>query len=96
MKVKYIAWMIVMIVLMMTKPVLTRPGVASLPSSGAKVLIIDNSLSMGYREKLETRFDVAKRAANQSLAGFTGRVFLIPTVTKTDWRPWPTVILISI
>jgi hypothetical protein len=65
---------------MMARPVLERPGFAALLREGAKVLIVDNSLSMGYREDRGQRFDIAKRAVKKALADFGGRVMLIPTV----------------
>jgi hypothetical protein len=68
------------IVFMMARPVLERPGFAALLREGAKVLIVDNSLSMGYREDRGQRFDIAKRAAKKALTGFGGQVMLIPTV----------------
>jgi hypothetical protein len=64
---------------MMARPVLVRPGFASLLKSGAKVLILDNSLSMGYVEDRGRRYDVAKKAAREALEGFGGQVALIPT-----------------
>jgi hypothetical protein len=67
------------IVFMMARPVLERPGFATLLPQGAKVLIVDNSLSMGYREDRGQRYDIAKRAAQKALEGFEGRIALIPT-----------------
>jgi hypothetical protein len=64
---------------MMARPVLERPGFATLLPEGAKVLIVDNSLSMGYREDRGQRYDIAKRAAQKALEGFEGRITLIPT-----------------
>lgn len=67
------------IVLMMARPVLERAGFATLLPQGAKVLIVDNSLSMGYREDRGQRYEIAKRAAQKALEGFEGRITLIPT-----------------
>ncbi len=67
------------IVFMMARPVLTRPGIAFLPSGGAKVVILDNSLSMGFREERGERYDLAKKAAGEALRGFEGQVAIIPT-----------------
>ncbi len=69
------------IALMMARPVLDRPGFAALLKRGAKVLILDNSLSMGYREDRGERFQVAKRAAKEALEGFEGQVAVIPTAS---------------
>ncbi len=68
------------IVFMMARPVLTRPGIAALRSEGAKVIILDNSLSMGFREQGGERYDLAKKAAKEALRGFEGQVAIIPTV----------------
>jgi len=69
------------IVFMMARPVLVRPGFAALSKSGALVVILDNSLSMGYREDRGGRYEVAKRAAREALEGFAGQVAVIPTVS---------------
>ena len=68
------------IVFMMARPVLTRPGIAALRSEGAEVIILDNSLSMGFREQGGERYDLAKKAAKEALRGFEGQVAIIPTV----------------
>jgi hypothetical protein len=44
-------------------------------------LILDNSLSMGYREERGERYQTAKRAAKEALEGFGGQVAIIPTVS---------------
>ena len=69
------------IAFMMARPVLVRPGFAALSRSGALVLILDNSLSMGYREDRGQRYELAKKAAREALEGFEGQVALIPTVS---------------
>jgi hypothetical protein len=68
------------IVFMMARPVLTRPGIAALRSGGAEVIILDNSLSMGYVDENGRRYDRAKKAAKETLRGFEGQVAIIPTV----------------
>ena len=68
------------IVFMMARPVVDRPGFAALLKRGAKVLILDNSLSMGYREDRGERYETAKKAAKEALEGFEGQVAVIPTV----------------
>jgi len=68
------------IVFMMARPVLTRPGITALKSEGAEVIILDNSLSMGFREQRGERYDLAKKAAKETLRGFKGQVAIIPTV----------------
>ena len=83
---------VALIVLLMARPVLVRTGFASLLKGGAKVLILDNSLSMGYLEDRGQRYEVAKAAAKEALKGFGGLVSLVPTVTgdfKTAQEsPW--------
>lgn len=69
------------VVFMMARPLLVRPGYASLPRGGAMVLIMDNSLSMQYQEEIGRRFDIAKRAAREALEGFDGQVALIATAS---------------
>jgi hypothetical protein len=68
------------LIFMMARPVLMRPGIAALRSGGAKVIILDNSLSMGFREERGERHDLAKKAAKEALKGFEGQVAIIPTV----------------
>ncbi|MDP2647382.1 MAG: BatA and WFA domain-containing protein [Desulfobacterales bacterium] len=68
------------IVLLMARPAVIRPGFAALAGNGAKVLILDNSASMGFHEDRGQRFAIAKSAARELLAGYGGQVFLIPTV----------------
>ena len=48
------------LVFLMARPVLTGPGVLTKGREGAKVILLDNSLSMGYREDRGERFDLAK------------------------------------
>jgi hypothetical protein len=67
------------LVLMMARPVLVRPGMAAFREEGARVLILDNSMSMGYREDRGQRYALAKDALRDALKGFAGRIVLIPT-----------------
>jgi hypothetical protein len=69
------------VALMMARPALVRPGFASFLKSGWDVLILDNSMSMGFVEDRGRRFDVAKKAAREALEGFGGRVALIKTAS---------------
>jgi hypothetical protein len=77
---------VVAIVLMMARPVLERPGIAAFLEEGARVLIFDNSFSMGYREDRGQRYEIAKKAAQETLKDFGGRVVLIPTVAALTGR----------
>ena len=74
------------LVFMMARPVFTRPGLASLGGAGARVIILDNSLSMGFREERGERYDLAKKAAEEALKGFEGQVAIIPTVDVVGWQ----------
>ena len=67
-------------VFMMSRPVLVRSGIAAFLEEGARVLIFDNSMSMGYREDRGQRYEIAKKAVQDTLKEFGGRVILIPTV----------------
>lgn len=67
------------LVLLMARPVLTRQSLLATVDSGNKILILDNSLSMGYRGERGERYDLAKRAAKDVLEGLRGQVMIIPT-----------------
>jgi hypothetical protein len=77
---------VAVLVLMMVRPVLVRPGMAAFLEEGARVLILDNSLSMGYREDRGQRYAIAKNAVRETLKGFGGRVVLIPTAGRPAAR----------
>jgi hypothetical protein len=70
-------------VFMMARPVLVRPGIAAFPGEGARVLILDNSLSMGYNEDRGQRYAIAKKAVQEALEDSESRVVLIPTAAGT-------------
>ena len=74
-------------VFMMARPVLVRSGIAAFPEEGARVLILDNSLSMGYHEDRGQRYEIAKKAMQEALEDFEGRVVLIPTAAGTPAAP---------
>ncbi len=67
--------------LLMARPVWLFPGVFSSGEEGAKVLILDNSLSMGYREDRGERFELARNHAREVLKTLQGRVLILPTAT---------------
>jgi hypothetical protein len=64
---------------MMARPVLSRQGLLAMKSDGAKVVILDNSLSLGYLDDRGERYALAKKAIKEVLEGFKGQVILIPT-----------------
>ena len=53
---------VAILVFMMAKPILIRPGSAELLKDGAMDVILDNSLSMGYSEESGSLYDGAKNA----------------------------------
>ena len=65
--------------LLIARPVWLFPGGFSAGEKGAKVLILDNSLSMGYREDGGERFELAKTHAREILNTLKGRVLILPT-----------------
>lgn len=83
------------LVLMAARPSLSRPGLLAFGMQGAKALIFDNSMSMGYTDGDGERFARAKEAASAIIAHLRGEVLFIPTVEtlakagrNTEWmRP---------
>ncbi|HSB05468.1 MAG TPA: BatA domain-containing protein [Thermodesulfobacteriota bacterium] len=67
------------LVFLMARPVLTSPGLLTKGRGAANILILDNSLSMGYRGDEGERFGLAKRVAKELVESFKGKVLLIPT-----------------
>jgi hypothetical protein len=87
---------ILTLVSLMARPVLTDPGFLTTGSEAPRIVIVDNSLSMGYREDGEERFSLAKKAARDVIEGSRGKVLLIPTSPvqdpsiqekEADWLP---------
>jgi len=75
---------VAILVFMLARPVLIRPGFAEILDGGAKVVIFDNSLSMGYLEDRGRRYDVVQTALKEVLDGFRGQVILMPTTNQRD------------
>ncbi len=69
------------LVIMAARPMLVRPGLLAVGEGGAKVLLIDNSVSMGYKDAQGQRYEHAKEAARHIINGLspTGEVLVIPT-----------------
>ncbi len=82
------------IVLMMARPLLMGSGIAALPSGGAMAVLLDNSLSMDFREERGERYDLAKKAAKEVLRGSGGQVVIVPTAdvqigkTRDEGAQW--------
>jgi hypothetical protein len=68
----------VSLALMMARPVLMRPGLLAKGDEGAKVIVLDNSLSMGYREDRGERYGLAQKAAQRIVRDLKGQVMIIP------------------
>jgi len=75
------------LVFIMARPILTQQGLLASGMKGAKIVILDNSLSMGYRgENGQERFQIAKKAAEEVMKGLKGQVILIPTAPTLHQR----------
>ena len=89
------------LVIMAARPMLVRPGLLAVGERGAKLLLIDNSASMGYRDAQGQRYERAKEAARQMINGLRGsaaEILVIPTApgqdklledSKTGWMKPP-------
>ena len=75
------------LVLMMARPVLTRRVLLATVESGNKILILDNSLSMGYREERGERYDLAKRAAKEVIGRPEGAGYASSQLRSLPGRP---------
>ncbi len=79
------------LVIMAARPMLVRPGLLAVGEGGAKVLLIDNSVSMGYKDAQGQRYEHAKDAARHIINGLSpfAEILIIPTVlpehSKVDW-----------
>ena len=71
---------IMSLVFLMARPVLMEPGLLAQEESG-KVIILDNSLSMAYREERGERYDLARKAATEVVENFKGQIAIIPTAS---------------
>ena len=71
---------IMSLVFLMARPVLTEPGLLT-PQQKGMVMILDNSLSMTYREERGERYDLAKKAAKEVMENFRGHVVILPTAS---------------
>ncbi len=79
--------MVMGLVFLMARPVLVRKGLLTMGNEAAKAVILDNSLSMGYREDHGTRYDLAKKAVKEMIERIQGPIAIIPTSSfKNDVR----------
>jgi hypothetical protein len=75
------------LVFLMARPVLTQQGLLATGIGGSKIIILDNSISMGYKEENgEDRFQIAKKAAEEVIKDLKGQVILIPTAPALNKR----------
>jgi len=72
---------VVSLVLLMARPVMMPQGLLAMTDGGVKVLILDNSLSMGYREERGERYALAKKAAKEIIQKGKSQIILIPTAS---------------
>ena len=72
---------------MVARPVLMLKGPLVLGGAGPVALILDNSLSMGYREERGERFHLAKRATEEVIRNLKGQVIIIPTAPIQVGKP---------
>jgi hypothetical protein len=71
---------IISLVFLMARPVLTKPGLLA-QEERAMAIILDNSLSMAYREERGERYDLAKKAVKEVMENFNGQVAILPTAS---------------
>lgn len=70
---------VVSLVLLIARPVMMPQGLLAMTEGGVKLLILDNSLSMGYREERGERYALAKKAAREIIQKAKGQAIIIPT-----------------
>lgn len=70
---------VITLVFLMARPLLTEPGFLHVREDAPTLVILDNSMSMGYREDQGTRYDIAKKAAREIIGRLKGEVLLLPT-----------------
>jgi hypothetical protein len=69
---------VVTLILMAARPILVHPGLLALGETGTKVLVIDNSVSMGYHDAQGERFGRAKKIAMDVARTQKGQMLLVP------------------
>jgi len=74
------------LVLMAARPMLVRPGILAVSEEGTRVLILDNSASMGYSDSDGQRYQRAKEAAQAIIKNLqpTSNIFIMPTVIPSQ------------
>ena len=74
---------VISLVLIVSRPVMTRPGLFASGEEDEKILVIDNSMSMGFREERGQRYDIARKAAREIVEALRGKVMIIPTASPS-------------
>ncbi len=86
--------LILTIAFMMAQPILVRSGLFTAGEEGVKILVIDNSMSMGYMDEGGTRFNRAKILTEEVIKGVKGQFIIIPTFKKIE-KPYQNVPILS-
>lgn len=73
---------------LMARPLLIRQGFLPLRGETEKIVILDNSFSMGYRADNGRRYDIAQKAAKEVIGGLKGRVAILPTSSFNKEVHW--------
>ncbi|HSR12753.1 MAG TPA: BatA and WFA domain-containing protein [Thermodesulfobacteriota bacterium] len=78
--------------LLLARPAWLLSGVFSSGREGARILILDNSMSMGFREDRGQRFETARNYGREILKDLNGKVIVLPTcrppgITPQDGPP---------
>ena len=77
---------VIALVLMAARPMLMRPGLLARGEDGSKVLVIDNSMSMGFTEAQGERYERAKKVAQEIAGSLKSEVLIIPTAPVQGTR----------
>lgn len=75
------------VVLLTARPVLTWKALPALAGKGVRAIILDNSMSMAYREEEGDRLDLARKAAREVIEHTPGEFFILPTVFPPGGAP---------
>lgn len=76
------------LVLLMARPLLVRPGFLNVQDGTATLLIVDNSMSMGYREDHGKRFDIAREVAGEIAGRLNGKIAVLSTASFQKDPRW--------
>lgn len=74
---------VISLVLLVARPVMMRPGLFASGEKGEKILVLDNSMSMGFMEERGQRYAIARKAAREVVEALRGKVMIIPTASPS-------------